>query len=335
MKVAFAGTPEFAAVILRSLLAHGVRPALVLTQPDRPSGRGRKLQPSPVKQIAEAEGLDLLQPKSLRASKPAGQASLAEVMAEPMDLLVVAAYGLILPKALLDHPTYGAVNVHASLLPRWRGAAPVERAIMAGDAETGATLMQMDEGLDTGAIISKQSCSCLAPRTGKEVALEIAELGAELLRTHLSALRDNPESIQRTPQDDEHATLAPKLTPADSRVDWQASPEDIVNQVRALCERQPVAAYLAPESGAPIRVRILAASVVPHEVQSTGGSILPSSKKTLWIACGSGAIQVDRLQLSIGKGRPQSAGEAKNGYPELLAEGLTLLSDPPDPAARS
>ena len=228
MKVAFAGTPEFAAAALEAILAAGFEVPLVLTQPDRPAGRGMQLQPSPVKQVALAAGIPVHQPEKLRT--PEQQAPLAEAGA---DVLVVAAYGIILPQTVLDMPRYGCLNIHASLLPRWRGAAPIHRAIQAGDAETGITIMQMDAGLDTGPMLMKRVEPIHSDDTTGSLHDRLAWIGAELIVDALNALRTSSARLPATPQPADGVTYAAKIGKAEAIVDWTRPAVELERMVRA------------------------------------------------------------------------------------------------------
>ncbi len=219
MKVAFAGTPEFAAAALEATLAAGFDVPLVLTQPDRPAGRGMQLQPSPVKRVALAAGIPVHQPEKLRT--PEQQAPLAEVQA---DVLVVAAYGIILPQAVLDLPRHGCLNIHASLLPRWRGAAPIHRAIQAGDPETGITIMQIDAGLDTGPMLLSRAETIHADDATGSLHDRLAQLGADMI---VEALRALPDGLTATPQPADGVTYAAKIGKAEANVDWSRPAAEI------------------------------------------------------------------------------------------------------------
>ena len=316
LRLGFAGTPPFAATILSALIDSGHALDLVLTQPDRPTGRGRKRQPSPVKSLAVASGLPVRDPPTL-----AGE-SLAD---DNLDLLVVAAYGLILPDHVLDAPRLGCLNVHASLLPRWRGAAPVERAIMAGDTETGVCLMQMDAGLDTGPVYTCKRVVIGAEETGGELEGRLALLGGELLRNLLPKI----ETLTPEPQSGSGATYAHKLTAADALIDWRHSADQITRQIRALVDRRPATALAA--SGE-VRIRILAAKADADPHDRHPGTILRADRQGLVIACGSGLLRITRLQLNRGKGTAMDAAAAANGYPDLLSAGSILLNgDGTDP----
>lgn len=322
LRLGFAGTPDFAATLLAALLRAGRRPAVVYTQPDRPSGRGRRLQPPPVKRLALQEELEVLQPESLRG--PGHEETLA---AFGLDVLVVAAYGLILPPAILQGPRFGCINVHASLLPRWRGAAPVERAIMAGDAETGVSIMQMDRGLDTGPVYLQKRCPIHAHTDGPTLEANLATLGGQAL---LECLERLPE-LCATPQPEAGATYAPKLTQADRAIDWPRPAPHIDRQIRALCGRMP--AFTGVDG---VRVTILKAGAAEPQSGSGAwasgesppapGTLLATTGAGITVACGEGALTVSRLKLSVGKGRTLEAGDAVNGYPHLFAPGVVLES---------
>jgi methionyl-tRNA formyltransferase len=286
MKVAFAGTPEFAAAALQAILAAGFEVPLVLTQPDRPAGRGMQLQPSPVKQVAVAAGIPVHQPEKLRT--PEQQAPLAEA---GVDVLVVAAYGIILPQAVLDLPRYGCLNIHASLLPRWRGAAPIHRAIEAGDAETGITIMQMDAGLDTGPMLMKRSTPIESDDTTGSLHDRLAGLGAELI---VDALRALPDGLTATPQPADGVTYAAKIGKAEAAVDWTRPATEIERAIRAF---NPFPGALGTYQGTPIklwRARAIDASGAPGEVlMAEGAGVI--------VACGEGALCITELQKPGGK----------------------------------
>lgn len=244
MKLVFAGTPEFAAVALRALIAAGHEVALVLTQPDRPGGRGLKLQASPVKQVAQQHGIAVVQPRSLRLDgKFADDARAAQeaLRAAQADAMVVAAYGLILPTWVLDMPRHGCFNIHASLLPRWRGAAPIHRAIEAGDAHTGVTIMQMDAGLDTGDMLLWQSVVIGQADTTGTLHDTLAQRGAELMVQALERLQQG--TLTRTPQAADGVTYAAKVDKHEAVIDWSQPAAPIVRRVRAF-NPQPGASTL-------------------------------------------------------------------------------------------
>ena len=312
-RLAFAGTPLFAATILRRLLDSPHRVALAYTQPDRPAGRGRKLSASPVRQVAEAADVEVRTPTRLTGE--------AETL-KGVDALVVASYGLLLPNAILDAPQHGCLNVHPSLLPRWRGAAPVERAIMAGDAQTGVSIMRVTATLDAGPVYRQRALPINESATGPRVTAALAELGTEILLEVLAALPDLPAEEQN----DDLATYAHKLTAEDARIDWQRPAAHIARQVRALSGR--LAAYAT--LGDDVRLRILAARAVPTGVNARPGVLLRHGKQ--WrVACGEGELELETVQLNRGKGTPLAMQSAVNGHPALLHEGTRFAQAHSDP----
>lgn len=303
--MAFAGAPEFAAIVLRRLLASPHRVELVYTQPDRPAGRGRRLMPSAVRATAEAAGIKVRTPTTLKDE--------ANALAE-FDWLVVAAYGLLLPPKILAAPTHHCLNVHASLLPRWRGAAPIERAIMAGDAETGVSIMRMDAGLDTGPVYHRRTLPLDTQATGATVASALAELGAQAL---LETLDELPE-LAPTPQDHHAATYAKKIEDADAAIDWHQTATTIDRQVRALHDR--MAAYTQAGEA---RLRILQSRPLQESASAPPGTLARHGKR--WrVACGEGLLELETVQLNRGKGTPQPIQNIANGYRELLFDGARL-----------
>lgn len=308
MRIVFAGTPEFAAQHLQALLDAGRDIVAVYTQPDRPAGRGQKLMPSPVKQLAQQHGLPVYQPQTLR--DPAAQAELAALRPE---LMVVVAYGLILPQAVLDTPRLGCINSHASLLPRWRGAAPIQRAIEAGDASSGVTVMQMEAGLDTGPMLLKVATTITADDTGGSLHDRLAELGSAAVVeavTHLAA-----GSLQGEVQDDALATYAHKLNKDEARLDWTRPAVELERLIRAF---HPWPICHSTLSGEALKVH--AAQL--GEGSGQPGSILAADKAGLTIACGQGALRLTRLQLPGGK--PLNFSDLYNSRREQFAPGLVL-----------
>ena len=291
MKVGFAGTPAFAAVVLASLLDAGFTVSLVLTQPDRPRGRGLKLLPSPVKQVALGRAIPVHQPGTL----PTDTAQ-APLLASNIDVLVVAAYGLILPAAVLAWPRHGCVNVHASLLPRWRGAAPIQRALLAGDTETGVTLMQMDAGLDTGPMLDAVRVPIGPNDTAGTLERELAEQGAVSLCRylhHLATGTARPAIRQPT----EGASYASKIGKTEAAIDWNAPAASIDRQVRAFDPVPGASTLLAGETVKLWRahpILITAPGAVPGTVLATEGDILT-------VACGDGALEISELQPAGGR----------------------------------
>ena len=298
MKVAFAGTPEFAAAALEAILAAGFEVPLVLTQPDRPAGRGMQLQPSPVKQVALAAGIAVHQPEKLRT--PEQQAPLADAQ---VDVLVVAAYGIILPQAVLDLPRHGCLNIHASLLPRWRGAAPIHRAIQAGDAATGITIMQMDAGLDTGPMLLSRAEAIHADDTTGSLHDRLAQLGADMI---VEALRALPGGLTATPQPADGVTYAAKIGKTEASVDWNRPAAELERAIRAF---NPFPGAVATLQQTPVklwRARAIDAAGTPGEVLLAEGA-------GVIVACGEGALCITELQKPGGKRLP--AAEFLRGMP--------------------
>ena len=301
MRVIFAGTPEFAAAALAALVAAGHDVALALTQPDRPAGRGMALQPSAVKRTAQANGIEVFQPPTLRDA--AAQARLAAVGA---DVMVVAAYGLLLPQAVLDLPCYGCLNIHASLLPRWRGAAPIQRALLAGDAETGVCIMQMEAGLDTGPVLLREALPIGADDTAGTLHDRLAALGARLI---VAALDGLPLPAAAQPVDG--VTYAPKIGKGDAVIDWSKSAVELDRHIRAFDPFPGAQAMLGGQG-----VKIWRARPVPGQGES--GTLLAVDRDRLVVACGEGALAVGELQKAGGKrlsvrqflaGHPLAAGD--------------------------
>ena len=289
MKVIFAGTPDFAAAALKAIAAAGFEIPLVLTQPDRPKGRGMQLAPSPVKQAALELGLRVAQPEKLRNNAEALQ-MLKEVEA---DVMVVAAYGLILPQDVLDTPKHGCLNIHASLLPRWRGAAPIQRAIEAGDAETGVCIMQMDIGLDTGGVVSEHRYAIQPTDTANEVHDALMNLGAAAIVADLQQLKTE-DRLKSVKQPEEGVTYAQKLSKEEARIDWNESAAVIERKIRAF---NPVPAAWVEYQGKPMK--IWRAEVVAQ--QGSAGEVLSCSSDGLIVACGENALKITELQPSGGK----------------------------------
>ncbi|PNS08515.1 methionyl-tRNA formyltransferase [Solilutibacter silvestris] len=298
MRIVFAGTPEFAVPSLRAACERADVVA-VYTQPDRPAGRGRALTPSPVKQEALQRGIDVRQPETLR--DPEVQAQLRAL--EP-DLIVTAAYGLILPKKVLKIPFHGCWNLHGSLLPRWRGAAPIQRAIEAGDAETGVCLMQMAAGLDTGPVLLSEATAIAADETSGELYERLADIAARVLAQGLELLEAGSPPLPH-PQPEAGVTHAAKIEKAEARLDWNQPAEVLARKVRAF-QPWPVAeATLAGE-----RVRIHAAKVVAVTSDAEAGSVIAASRDGIDIACGAGVLRL--LVLQREGGRTVSAGDYLN-----------------------
>ncbi|CAH2919851.1 MAG: Methionyl-tRNA formyltransferase (EC [uncultured Paraburkholderia sp.] len=302
LRVVFAGTPEFASAALAAIHGAGFPVPLVLTQPDRPAGRGMKLQASPVKRYAVEHGLALAQPPSLRrAGKYPAEAAAAieQLRATPHDVMVVAAYGLILPQEVLDIAPFGCINIHASLLPRWRGAAPIHRAIEAGDAETGITLMQMDAGLDTGAMISKTRTPISADDTTASLHDRLAQDGAKLIVEALVEL-ERSGKLSSTPQPADGVTYAEKIGKHEAALDWRRPAAALARQVRAFDPFPGGVATL--EDGTAIK--IWAASAEDAKSAAAPGTLTGVSPEGVLVACGEGALRLTQLQKPGGKRLP-------------------------------
>lgn len=305
MNIIFAGTPDFAAAALTALLAAGHTVQLVLTQPDRPAGRGMKLAASAVKQVALARGLPVMQPTSLKDA-----ATQQEIAALGADIMVVAAYGLILPQAVLTLPRFGCLNIHASLLPRWRGAAPIQRAILAGDRESGVTIMQMDAGLDTGAMLLKHALPIDLDDTAATLHDKLAALGAEAIVATLA----QHGTLAPHPQDEREATYAAKLTKEEGRLDWNRSAAELSLAVRAY---NPFPIAHTAFKGEAWRVW----QATPDTAQGNPGEILRADRQGILVACGTDALLLTAVQKAGGKrmpvadflaGNPVAAGERFN-----------------------
>ena len=311
MRLIFAGTPEFAACALAALLRAGHEVALVLTQPDRPAGRGMRLVPSAVKALAQERGIAVFQPLGLK-----DEATLARLRALGADAMVVAAYGLILPEPVLAVARLGAINIHASLLPRWRGAAPIQRAILAGDALTGISIMRMDRGLDTGPLFATESVAITPEDTGASLQDKLAALGAHLIVAVLAQLERG--LLRAEPQPAAGASYAAKLAKAEAAIDWSEAAEVIERKVRAF-NPLPGAATAIKGVGLKIwRARVIPATGAP-------GTILEASATGIIVACGGNALCVLELQRAGGKklaaaqflaGFPLAAGDRLEFFPK-------------------
>lgn len=305
LRVVFAGTPEFAVPCLDACRrVDGVEVVAVYTQPDRPAGRGRKLEASPVKQAAQAAAIAVEQPTTLKTAE--AQARLAALAP---DLMIVVAYGLILPQAVLDIPRLGCWNVHASLLPRWRGAAPIQRAIAAGDAETGVNLMRMEAGLDTGPVLLERRTPITVDDTGGRLHDRLAALGAEVLHEGLQRTRQG-EPLAATPQTGDGVIYAHKLDKAEAALDLAAPATELERTIRAFNPWPVATLELAGE-----RVRIWQAQAVERSIAATPGQILSADRTGIDIACGQGTLRLTELQRS-GKRRIPAA-DYLNARPSL------------------
>ena len=299
MKIIFAGTPQFAAHALEALIIEGHEIALVLTQPDRPAGRGMKLNASAVKLLAQKHKIALLQPRSLK--QPEVYEQLSKICA---DVMVVAAYGLILPSIILNTPRLGCINIHASLLPRWRGAAPIQRAILAGEQETGITIMQMDRGLDTGDILLQRSTSILNNDNANTLYDKLSILGASCIVTTLHLLKN--EKITAVPQTKENVSYASKLEKIEAKINWQRNAEEISYAVRAF-NPYPVAHSVI--DGFPLK--IFQARAISNVI-GRPGEILSAKQEGIVVACGKDALMLEIIQKPGGK--KLSAAEFLAGY---------------------
>ncbi len=311
LNLIFAGTPEFAATQLQALLGSHHRVIACYTQPDRPAGRGRKLTPSPVKALAQQHDIPVYQPLNFKNSD-----EVAQLKSLNADLMVVVAYGLILPKVVLDAPPLGCINVHASILPRWRGAAPIQRAIAAGDAETGVTLMQMDVGLDTGAMLLKVTTPISPDDTGGSLHDRLAEIGAPALLEVLDQLADG--TVQPEPQDNSLATYAHKLTKEEAKLDWNRSAADLHNLIRAFNPWPVTHTELDGET-----VRVWKAERQSGSHNSAPGTLLEVSRAGITVATGNGLLRLTELQLPGGKCLPVTA--LLNSRADWLCAGKRFL----------
>ncbi|MGG7449172.1 methionyl-tRNA formyltransferase [Kosakonia oryzendophytica] len=310
LRIIFAGTPDFAARHLDALLSSEHQIVGVFTQPDRPAGRGKKLMPSPVKVVAEEKGLSVFQPVSLRAQE--NQQLVANLNA---DVMVVVAYGLILPKAVLEMPRLGCINVHGSLLPRWRGAAPIQRSLWAGDAETGVTIMQMDVGLDTGDMLYKLSCPITAEDTSATLYDKLAKLGPQGLLDTLQQLAQGRADPQV--QNEALVTYAEKLSKEEARIDWSLSAAQLERCIRAF-NPWPMSWLVIDEQP----IKVWKASVIPSSTTAVPGTVLETSKAGIQVATADGILNLESLQPA-GK-KAMSAQDLLNSRREWFVPGNLL-----------
>lgn len=292
LKIIFAGTPDFSVAPLQALLDSSHQVIGVYTQPDRPAGRGRKLTASPVKQLAQQHDLPVYQPESLKDSD-----AQAELKALNADVMVVVAYGLILPKTVLEMPTYGCYNIHASLLPRWRGAAPIQRAIQMGDAETGVTIMQMDEGLDTGNMLTTLTTPIQADDTAQSLHDRLSQLGSTALMQTLTDLQAG--TLSPVPQDPVLATYAQKLSKAEAQIDWQSPAATLVRQIQAF---NPWPVAFTQLQGQPLR--LWQATLGQQTLQEPPGLVISVGKQGMEVATGEGSLWITHLQPAGKKAMP-------------------------------
>lgn len=315
LNIIFAGTPEFAAQHLEALLDTQHRIVGVYTQPDRAAGRGKQLQASAVKKLALENGLPVFQPLSLKGLED--QRTLTSLNA---DLMIVVAYGLILPQAVLDIPRLGCINVHASLLPRWRGAAPIERALLAGDSQTGVTIMQMDKGLDTGDMLSKASIAITPDMDRQQLENELARIGAKTLVSSLEQLDDLRANAEK--QDHSLSTYASKLSKEEALIDWQQSAELINRTIRCGIGRTPAYSFLKGE-----RLRILRAKALKQTSSAALGAIISVDRDSLQVACKDSTLEIDIMQFPGKSAQP--VRELLNSKRQALAVGNRLVSVEP------
>ncbi|MGK4476505.1 methionyl-tRNA formyltransferase [Aeromonas molluscorum] len=310
LKLIFAGTPDFAARHLAALLSSDHEVVAVYTQPDKPAGRGQKLMASPVKELALAHQLPVYQPASLR-----NEEAQTELKALGADLMVVVAYGLILPKLVLDAPRLGCINVHGSLLPRWRGAAPIQRSIWAGDAETGVTIMQMDVGLDTGAMIRKVTCPIAPDETSASLYDKLAELGPQALVETLNAMAAGNAAAEQ--QDDAQANYAQKLSKEEARIDWSMDAVAIERCIRAF-NPWPISWFEVADQ----TIKVWQAEALEAEHGQHAGTLLKADKQGIDIATGHGILRLLTLQPP-GK-KAMSASDLLNSRRDWFAPGIRL-----------
>ena len=310
LKIVFAGTPEFAALHLQALIDSEHEVIAVYSQPDRPAGRGKKLQASAVKQLAVDHAIPVFQPQSLKTTE--SQLALTELQA---DIMVVVAYGLILPASILNTPKLGCLNVHGSLLPKWRGAAPIQRSIWAGDSETGVTIMQMDEGLDTGSMLFKQSLTITKEDTSATLYQKLAKIGPNALLETLSTLAE----IQPQIQDNKHASYAKKLSKEEAKIDWTLSAEQLERNIRAF-NPWPVAFFIIND----FHIKVYSAYVVKNEnPRIPAGQIVKSDKTGILVTAGNECLLLTTLQLP-GK-KPMAAADVLNGRTDWFTVGVSLI----------
>ncbi|MCL5050799.1 MAG: methionyl-tRNA formyltransferase [Firmicutes bacterium] len=320
MRIIFAGTPDFAARHLAALLETDHQVVAVYTQPDRPAGRGKKLQASAVKQLALTHDLPVEQPANFKQSD-----ALKQLQSYQADLMIVVAYGLLLPQAVLDAPRLGCINVHGSLLPRWRGAAPIQRAIWAGDTVTGVTIMQMDAGLDTGPMLLKHSVAIDPQETSASLYDKLAEFGPQALIEAVDKLA--ADGLPAEQQDNQAATYASKLNKDEARIDWQHSAVFIERCIRAFTPWPGTEFYLQGERFKVIQGRVIASA--EHASPGTAnpgtaspGTIVRADKQGIWVSCGEGTLALESIQ-PIGK-KPMSAADLLNGRGQLFTVGCVM-----------
>lgn len=310
LRIIFAGTPEFAAKHLEALLEHKYNVVACYTQPDRPSGRGKKLQPSAVKQVALENDIPVCQPLSLK-----NEDAQAELESWNADLMIVVAYGLLLPKAALDTPKFGCINVHGSILPKWRGAAPIQRSVLAGDSETGVTIMQMDVGLDTGDMLLVETCPITAQDTSGSIYSKLEQIGPGALLKTVEQIANG--TVVAESQNDDLATYAHKLTKQEAEIDWSDSAKIIDQKVRGY-QPWPVAYAIIQDNAVKVwQVEVQAGSNKP------AGEIISADKSGILVSTGEGAINI--LQLQPPGKKAMSAADFLNGRQDWVQPGTNLL----------
>ncbi|HTQ98874.1 MAG TPA: methionyl-tRNA formyltransferase [Candidatus Acidoferrum sp.] len=310
LRIVFAGTPDFAAAHLEALITRGFQVVSAYSQPDRPSGRGKKLAPTPVKTVAEAHGIPVQQPLSLD-----DPGTFATLQGYRPDVMVVVAYGLLLPPAVLGLPRYGCLNVHTSLLPRWRGAAPIERALMSGDADSGVCIMQMDQGLDTGAVLKRVVTPIQPNDNAATLTQRLQQLGCDALCDVLAQLPTG--SLIATPQDPTLATYARKIHKQDAQLDWTRSAGELHNLIRALVPRSPAWCMVGDK-----RLRLIRTTASTEDSRANPGTVLAVTPVAIRIACGNGVLEVFEVQT---EGKPaMSVGSLLNGHPDYFHKGQRL-----------
>ena len=305
LKVIFAGTPDFAAAALQKIIDAQYEIVVVYTQPDRPAGRGRKLKPSPVKALALEHSIPVEQPVNFKE-----EGSVETLKRYQADLMIVAAYGLLLPPSVLEAPKHGCLNIHASLLPRWRGAAPIQRAILEGDSETGITIMQMNEGLDTGDMLLKVTTPISETDTGGSLHDRLAELGGDAIVDALELLEC--DQLKPEPQDDGQANYAKKLSKAESWIDWQQSAIEIDRQIRAFFPWPGSQTQLDDKI-----IRIHKAVIIDQSTTGNPGDVLAYTRDGVDVQCGKGRLRLVHCQLP--GSRAMSVTDLHNGHPDLFA----------------
>lgn len=313
LRIGFAGTPDFAAKHLDALINAGHHILGVYTQPDRPAGRGKKAKPSPVKSLALASNLPVFQPQSLKSEEIQNQ--LQELN---LDLLVVVAYGLILPQEVLNIPHYGCINVHASLLPRWRGAAPIERALLVGDEKTGITIMQMDEGLDTGNMLLSKETAIDVDDNSASLTSRLTDIGKDALLEVLKQIQS--KSLMPKVQDDELSTYASKLSKEEAKICWNKNAKEIQRQVNAFYPRSPAYCFYNDQ-----RLRIIQASAQAENLKNISGTISHIDQEGIKVACKNSSLIIKKIQLP-GKAEV-SIKDFLNGRRDYFSEGKMFCSD--------